>query len=266
VRRLAPRHAIGVLAGLSFVPAAPASVRADDDARALASPFDRERAPSTSIETPRSPDDDAPPEFALDITAIAVLPITVGGRVAFEMPGHFVVYASGGLVPIAIIDGINDVGTGWGLWNETDARIAQTMLGDATWFEVGLGIRPSGTPGIEITVGYSLIWSHRLATLGTLWPGGTALLDTSGRDSIGMDVTIDSVRAELAWQTELFDGLSFRAALGWIHAVRHDVSIVSNSDDPRVVEGLEALETALDDELGRRAFGPTLSFALGIHL
>ena len=263
--RAHPRLAVGVLAGLSIA-CASASARADDDtpsdARALGAPFVRDLATTP----PNHEGDGSPPEFALDVAAISMLPLTVGGRVAFEMPGHFVIYVNAGLVPVAIIDGINDVGTGWGAWTDTDAQIARTMLGDATWFEVGLGIRPSGTPGIEISAGYALIWSHRLSTLGALWPSGIALVDASDRDTIAMDVTIDTVHAELAWQTELFDGFSFRAALGWIHAFRHGVSIVTDANDPYVVEGVAALAHALDDEVGRRAFGPTLSFAIGLHL
>jgi hypothetical protein len=171
-----------------------------------------------------------------------------------------------GLLPVAILDGINDVGTGWALWSETDAQIARTMLGDATWFEVGIGLRPSGTPGIEISAGYALLWTHRLSTLGSMAPGASALVGPSDSDVIGIDVTIDTIHAELAWQTEIFDGMSFRAALGWIHAFRHDVSIVTESRDELVVTAMQELGAALEREIGSRAFGPTLSFALGIHL
>jgi hypothetical protein len=195
-----------------------------------------------------------------------MLPLTVGARIAMEVPGHFVLYANVGLLPVAIVDGINDVGTGWGIWSQTDAQIARTMLGDATWFEVGLGLRPSGTPGIEISAGYALLWTHRLSTLGAMAPSASALVSPTDGDAIAIDVIIDTIHAELAWQTEIFDGVAFRAALGWIHAFRHSVSIVPESRDALVVTAMRALGSALEREVGIRAFGPTLSFALGIHL
>ena len=269
-------RAVGAVAGLALSCWAGTVARADDDdgeaggedgARALASPFAPDAPRHEDREDARTcGEEPTQPEFALDVSAIAMLPLTVGGRIAMEVPGHVVLYVNAGLLPVAIVDGINDVGTGWGIWSQTDAQIARTMLGDATWFEVGLGLRPSGTPGLEISAGYALLWTHRLSTLGAMTPGAAALVGPSDSDVIAMDVTIDTIHAELAWQTEIFDGVSFRAALGWIHAFRHAVSIVPESHDPIVVTAMEALGAALDHEVGSRAFGPTLSFALGVHL
>jgi hypothetical protein len=266
-----PARAIGAVAGIALA-CTSGLARADAPdveagARALASPFAPGAPTARADEAARTcGEEPAQPEFALDVSAIAMLPLTVGGRIAMEVPGHFVLYVNAGLLPVAIIDGINDVGTGWGLWSQTDAQIARTMLGDATWFEVGLGLRPSGTPGIEISAGYALLWTHRLSTLGAMAPGASALVGPSDSDVIGIDVTIDTIHAELAWQTEIFDGVSFRAALGWIHAFRHSVAIVTESRDELVVTAMQALGAALEREIGSRAFGPTLSFSLGVHL
>jgi hypothetical protein len=47
---------------------------------------------------------------------------------------------------------------------------------------------------------------------------------------------------------------------------RHSVAIVTESRDELVVTAMQALGTALEREIGSRAFGPTLSFSLGVHL
>ncbi|MBX7191899.1 MAG: hypothetical protein K1X94_07565 [Sandaracinaceae bacterium] len=264
----ASRGALGALAGLSLVWAPSAALADEGDARALGSPFGPDAATDDTHEVARTcgEEPDAP-EFALDVMADATLPIAVGGRIALEVPGHFVVYVNVGLVPVAFVDGVNDIGTGWGFWTENDAQIARTMVGDATWLEAGLGIRPAGTPGIEITAGYTLLWTHRLTTLDGFSPGTAALVGTStGGDALGIDVSVNAIHAELAWQTLLFDHVSFRAAIGWVHAFSHDVTIVTDSHDELVTTAIGELSRVLEDELGRRAFGPTLSFGLGVHL
>jgi hypothetical protein len=259
--------ALCAFAGTALTLTTAAHARADEGSggRALASPVVPE-APRRPERAPSCSASSSQPEFALDVSAIAMLPLTAGARIAMEVPGHFVLHVSAGLLPVALMDGINDVGTGWSLWNETDAQVARTMLGDATWFEVGLGIRPWGTPGLEISAGYSLLWTHRPSTLETMAPSAIALAGPADASEVGIDVTIDAIHAELAWQTELLDGVSLRVALGWIHAFRHSVQIVSESRDERVISALRERSASLERELGSRAFGPTLSFALGVHL
>lgn len=196
-----------------------------------------------------------PSQFALDITAFTALPIAIGGAVALEVPGHVVIRVSAGAVPNAYVDAINDVGTAWGAWEDDDAEVASTLLAGATYLELALGVRPAGTPGVELSIGYAMLWSHR--------PAGMSLVGGSGETALGLDLRIDAVHGEIAWQTELVDHVFFRLALGWAHAVAHRVSIATDTQDGATRAWLAQAGAALSDTVGRHAFGPTLGAALG---
>lgn len=195
--------------------------------------------------------------FALDVSAAALLPLSLGVRIALEVPGHVLFHVSAGVVPSSFVDAVGNVGAGGGAWSQHDAQVASTLLSNATWLEVGLGIRPFGTPGIELDLGYAILWSHRIVTANGV--GMTAQVD----DAIGMDLVIDAIHAEVAVQTELTDHVFFRLALGWAHAIAHGVSLVSASTDASARAAMEQAESALAAEVGRRAFGPTVGASLG---
>ncbi len=196
-------------------------------------------------------------EFALDATLVTALPIVVGGALALEVPEHVVVRVSAGAVPNAYVDAVGDIGTDLGAWNVGDANDATTLLAGATFLEFGLGIRPAGTPGIELYVGYAMLWSHRLAGMG--------LIGGSGEGVLGLDLNIDAVHAEIAWQTELLDHVYFRLALGWAHAFAHRVSLSTAAPDEATRASLARAQASLSETVGRSAFGPTLGAALGVR-
>jgi hypothetical protein len=207
------------------------------------------------LASPRRPLDHDPSQFALDLMAGTTLPIAVGGSAALEVPGHVVIRVSAGAVPSAYVDAINDVGTGAGAWQEDDALVASTLLSGATFLELGLGIRPWGTPGLGLSLGYALLWSHR--------PVGMGLVGASGDRLLGLDLSIHAVHAEVAWQTELVDHLYLRVALGWAHAFSQRVSLTTSMPDEAMTAMLSEAESALAATVGRYAFGPTLAIALG---
>jgi hypothetical protein len=219
----------------------------------IASAQSRDRA--RALASPTSGLGHDPSQFALDITVVTTLPIVVGGAVALEVPGHVVLRFVGGAVPNAYVDAINDVATSWGAYGDDDAAIASTLLAGATFLEFALGIRPAGTPGIELSLGYAMLWSHHTA--------GMSLVGGSGDRVLGLDMSIDALHGEIAWQTELVDHFYFRLAIGWAHAIAHRVSITTEAPDEAMRATLSQAESALADAVGRHAFGPTLTGALG---
>jgi hypothetical protein len=195
------------------------------------------------------------PGFALDISASTMLPLVVGGTVGFEVPGHVVFRVGAGIVPSAYVDAINAVGTGAGAYDDGAGQLLSLLLDDATFLEVGLGWRPFGTPGIELAVSYAMLWSHRRIDMSQL--GGL------GHDA-GLDLTIDAVHAELAWQTEPVDHVYFRIALGWAQAFDHHVAIAGQGDEAQQA-AFHATADALAATVGQYAFGPTLDASLGVR-
>ena len=221
-------------------------------AAALSSPIGASPVASPSV-APAVGHDSA--EFALDVTAFTTLPLAVGGAVALEVPGHLVLRVSAGAIPNAYIDAINDVGTGWGAWDQNAASVASTLLVGATYLEFAVGLRPAGTPGIELSIGYAMLWSHRTA--------GMNLVGAPGDRTLGLDLSIDAVHAELAWQTELIDHVYFRLALGWAHAVAQHLTLRTDATDDATRAALAQGQAALAQTVAQHSFGPTLGAALG---
>ena len=230
---------------------APSRMHADTGARSLGDPVQPRGATASH-------------DFALDLLADATLPLSLGARVALEVPGHFLFYVTAGAVAAPFVDAILDVGTGWGAFSDRDAQVCRTLLGGATLFEAGLGLRPAGTPGIEISVGYVLLWSHRTVSPEEL--GLPTLASTTSVPALGLDLAIDAIHVELAWQTQLLDIVTLRISAGWLHAFEHQVSLVAEQPSPDVAATLDTMEARLALEVGRRAFGPTVGLALGFRL
>lgn len=192
-------------------------------------------------------------QFALDVSATTTLPLVVGGTIGLEVPGHLVFRVGAGIVPSAYVDALNSVAVGYGAYDAGDAQVASLLLNDATFLEFGLGFRPAGTPGIELAVSYAVLWSHRRIDMEQV--GGAP-------HDAGLDVTVDAIHAELAWQSEPVEHVYFRIALGWAHAFDHHVSLASSGDD-RTQAAMRSSADALTETVGRYAFGPTLSASLG---
>ncbi len=216
---------------------------ADEPATELASPLRAQRA---------GPPPAHPSDFHLDLGATTLLPLVLGGSIALEVPGHIVIHTAGGVISSAYVDTINSVGVGWGVYDQSSAQLVSSLLNDATFLELGIGIRPAGTPGIELTVSYVLLWSQRMLDMSQL----------GGVGHYGLDLTIDAIHGELAWQSEPIDHVYFRIALGWAQSFNHGVSL-AGSGDAATQAAMHASADALNALVGRYAFGPTLGATMG---
>lgn len=245
-----------VLASLALVAigtslAGTSIARADDpeDAHTLASP-------TTSTSDAHH---EARSEFSLDLDAMTLLPLVVGAVGGFEVPGHIVFRVGGGVVPAAYVDAINDVCTGYAVYDEGSAQMASLLLNDAVLFEAGLGLRPAGTPGIELDVSYAMLWTHRSLDMAQL-AGSSGLGGPAG-----LDVVIDAIHGELAWQGEPIEHVYFRVAVGWAHAFDRHVT-VGGAGDEATQRAMSEVASGLADAISRHAFGPTLGAALGFRI
>lgn len=254
IARLAPWLALAMLGG-----AAGAKAQDDAGAAALGRPSvapDASASEASHAALGAHHDTSPRPDFALDVDAAATLPLVVGGTVALEVPGHVVFRVGAGIVPSAFVDAINEVGVGWGAYDAHSAQVASALLDDATFLEFGLALRPAGTPGIELAASYALLWSHRTLPM--------PLFGAPPSDA-GLDLTIDAIHGELAWQNEPVDHVYFRIAIGWAHCFAHGVTIAGEGDAATQAT-FHVLADALADAIGRYAFGPTLAASLGFRI
>lgn len=243
-----------VLAATLVVGPTPAPVRADEGAHGLASPRLAAGHAVAGSDAARGRDSAAPePEWGLDLVATTLLPLTVGGMMIVEMPGGIQVRVGAGVVVPVFVDGINDVGAAWSLWDDQTSSALSELLVDALVLEAALGIRPGRGP-LELSVGYVLFWSEcpapRLASL----------------EATALSVSAYAIHAELGVRAPVGDWVVFRVAVGWLHTLAQ--SVVAGMRDPSAPES-EAVQAFVESTIGgwvmAYGLGPTLSASIGIH-
>lgn len=202
--------------------------------------------------------DEAPPPahasgLAFDLSAATLLPLAVGASMNFEIWEGIFLRVSGAVVIPAYVDGINDIGRGYGVWDEATASTLGEILVDSLVIQSSVGIRPLGGP-LELSVGHLLFWSEG--------PGPTSM----SMQSQTLSISVHAVHAELGIRMLLGDVLVMRIAAGWLHGVGQNVSL---SSAPGATPEDEAIRTAAESMmrgwLAQYGMGPTLSASLGIH-
>lgn len=257
-----PRRAVIALLALSVTPVLgmASAARADDAGRRLASPFRPADAhtpelvdhPATGT-TPTPPPSPGGPGVMLDLSATTLIPLAVGGAMQLEFWEGLFVRLSGSVIIPAYVDGINDVGQSYGIWDETTASAISELLVDAIVLEGGLGIRPLNGP-LELSVSYFLLWSEGPG------PAALAMQDQT------LSLSVYAVHGELAIRMPLGDAIVMRIGVGWLHSVGRDVTIRAapgESEEARLIR--TTAETMVGSWISQYGMGPTLTAGLGIH-
>jgi hypothetical protein len=196
------------------------------------------------LSAPRARDDG----FALELGVDATVPLAVAARMQLEMPGRVLGrFVLGGL-PDALAAGYADLGASVGGWDAATRDTVADALGGALYLEAAVGVRPFEDAGLELAVGYVLVWAQARTTF-----SGVAVAIETGSHA---------VHATLGWRALLGDLVFFRIEAGWLHTVGASaaVGVEQPSAEP------PGMEAELEAELVRRGFGPTLSISAGLHL
>lgn len=186
--------------------------------------------------------------FALDLGVDLTVPIAVAARMQLEMPGRVLGrFVLGGL-PDALAEAYSGAFASVGGWDAATEATVADALGGALYLETALGVRPFEDAGLELSVGYVLVWAQTRAT----HVGVPARIETGNH----------AVHATLGWRALLGDSVFLRIEAGWLHTLAASASVdvgQPSTEPPGMEEQLEA-------ELVRRGFGPTLSISAGLHL
>lgn len=255
------RTLLGALAILALLPTA---ARADGGGLDLASP----RAPTgVAPATTEAPAHEAAHEAAsdehheegprdtpmLDLSAVTLVPLSVGGAMHLDLLAGIFVRVSGSVVIPAYVDAINDVGQSYGAWDATVAASLRELLVDSLVIEAAVGVRPLGGP-FELSVAYFMLWSEGPA------PAGMGLGERT------MSVSIYAVHPELGIRIPMAGWIVMRVQLGWVHTVGVATTLGrSPTDDPTADALRTAAESSLADTVRSYGMGPSLAASVGIH-
>lgn len=196
------------------------------------------------LAAPRPADDG----FALDVGVELLAPLTLGAHMQLEMPGRELGRFVLGGMPDAIGGAMADAAASLGHWDAGTRASVADALGGALYLEAAIGVRPFPNAGLELAVGYALLWTQTTLSM----HGIAAHLETGSH----------ALHATLGYRATFADWMFFRIEAGWLHTVAASASLAVTQ--PGLVP--DGLEAEIEGELTRRGFGPTLSVALGLHL
>jgi hypothetical protein len=189
----------------------------------------------------------------LDLLATTLVPLAVGGAMHLDLLAGFFLRVQASVVVPAYVDAINDVGQGYGVWDDGTASAISGLLVDAVIFEGAVGVRPGGGP-LELSVAYFMFWREGSAP---------AMMGLGARP---LSVTVYAVHPELTLRMPLTDVLVMRVSLGWVHAVGTDARLGRLPEDGEAEDAARsAAESTIASWPAEYGMGPTLSASVGIH-
>lgn len=205
-RRFVRAGSLLSLAAVAALAVAPGRVAAQTPERAslLASP----RAPS-------------PSPVRLELLGGATVPVDVGFRARLVLLDRVVFGLSLGVGTygdvarsIAEIAGVSDAG----------AQIAHDLTSGLLAGELSIGVRPVEGSGLELSLGYAVL--QRSFALSSMTLAGAFGLQTAAAD-VETAYLLHAIHGEIGWTIVLLDHFVLRPAIGWLHVLAADVSLVA---------------------------------------
>lgn len=179
-------------------------------------------------------------EWHIDVQAQTNVPIDVGGRIGFELPGRVRWSLSLGTLPGTYVDAINAVAVSAGGYDESMATLVRQALSSSFVARTHLGWRPFRRRGFYLEVGYGFV------ALGGNAAGGDVIAAATGIEppffaldahrEYALRSVLHMVDAELGWQWLLWNQrIVLRAAIGFAGTVAAR-STISPRFEPREPE------------------------------
>jgi hypothetical protein len=250
-------------ASLSYPPTSysPASYPAGMSAPALPPP-DRS-GPSSAAPSPGAN------PFALDLSAVTWIPLSVGPELSFELPGRVLAQVHLGWMPELYSHTLTDSLEDAGVYDSEISNLVDGAVRGATIWRLNAGWRPFPRAGLELTVGYahvSLDGATNSDEVIPLVPEDVAdeIAAEVGNDvDVNLDSSIHHFTVGAGWRWLIADHLVIRANVGYMQAfASHSKLDIQGRPD---LTGLAAptVESVLHDHYMRYVKLPVVGFGVG---
>ena len=209
------------------------------------------------------PEESALDAFGLELTAGTQVPLAIGAGLRLDMPLGFFVSAWAGGMPEGYAEVYREVAGAYGV--EDDARDLVTRVGTGTFvFRADAGIRPVPHAGLEIAVGYTLLYAGSTLTTSEIEAAtGQSIVWPPGVSTIRLDVALHALHAQLAWRFLIEDHFVLRLAVGWTHALGTDARLGVPEAMRRASSMVADTERAIAEGVGTYGFTPTAEASIG---
>ena len=190
--------------------------------------------------------------FSLELMAGTTAPLDIWGGARLAISRRWLLSASIGR---SVYGGLtSSMVSSFG--SERAGAIVSPLFEDAWVMRLGVGVRPFGSTGPELIVGYTRV--------GAMASWDSATLSLPPRvGTLSAHVSMNMIHAELGWSIGLFGRFFLRPALGLTKTFRARVSLSSSTSAQQSAATLQTVQETIEGTLVDYGMTPTLSLALG---
>lgn len=237
------------------------SIDPAEEARRASDASEEASLDGSSLGSPWAPSASLLGEFHLEITLGTVFPLAVGGGVRLEHQSGLFFDAWAGGAPTGYAN----------LWGEAAGAYSVEagprgllvgVLDGAAVMRLGVGMRPIADLGLELSVGYSLLYGAPTLSRTTLEAATGQSLRPAG-SQIGVMLAVHALHFELGYGLVLFDHLLVRATLGGALAVGADFRVGVPAEMRTPGGPVEDVERGIASSIPGRVFVPTARLEVG---
>lgn len=217
-------------------------------------------APEDGVQAEEGEAGDSP--FGVEILAGTTAPIDVSLGARLVLVDRLLVSGSIGRAAYGSLWS----GIARGAIGDAGATLIDPLFEDAWAARLGVGVRPFGQTGIELTVGYARLWTSAAWDMAAAaevlgWQDG----GVSGE--LTASIGIDAFYVELGLTMKLFDLILLRPAIGWMQTTSARATLSTTMDVPPEMEAmLSEGGAAVGAAIERYGMTPTLSLSAGFEL
>ena len=191
---------------------------AADDARAWQ--IQRSVEPDVNPFVAPSPSSDL---FALDLSAVTLVPLSIGPELSVELPGRVLAQVHLGWMPQLYSNAITGTLEDAGVYDETVGALVDGAFEGAQTWRFGLGWRPFSQLGLELGVGYARVALDGRTTTGEIMPLVPPELAEEietrvGDSAVDLDSTIHHVMIGAGWRWLIAERVVVRANISYLQA------------------------------------------------
>jgi hypothetical protein len=250
-------------ASLSYPPTTHSAARYPAGMSAPALPPPDRSGPSAAV-----PGAGANP-FALDLSAVTWIPLSVGPELSFELPGRVLAQVHLGWMPELYSHTLTNSLEDAGVYDGEISDLVDGAVRGATIWRLSAGWRPFPRAGLELTLGYAhvaLDGATNSDEVIPLVPDDVAdeISAEVGNDvDVNLDSSIHHFTVGVGWRWLIADHLVIRANVGYLQAFASDSKLdIQGRPD---LTGLAAptVESVLHDHYMRYVKLPVVGFGVG---
>lgn len=203
------------------------------------------------------------PGWALDLSAITSLPLSVGVEAVVQSPVGFTAHLSVGHTPSAYLGMMSAMLRDAGVYSANLDPIVDEATGSGAW-NVRLGVGYTIPEGFEIGVGYTVLTGTSSISPSAIESATRQRFPWPGMASVPLSLTTHAIHARVGWRFVVEDHLVIRVAVGWTHSFATDAHL-EVPPELRLVPNDPAtkIESAVREGFGRYGFTPEVLLSAG---